>query len=194
MEITKEQLYNEYIVQGHDRAYISEKYGISKIRIGTLLQKYGIRRKHVARHGLSKHPLNTVWRGMKERCNNQNASNYLWYGGRGIRVCEEWNDDFVKFYTWAIENGWKPGLELERIDNSKGYSPDNCTWISHKHQCRNRRTNISVSVNGENKLRCEWEETLELRPKTLSQWKMRRGEDKLPDLIKERIEHAAQGD
>lgn len=71
--------------------------------------------------------LMSVWRGMRSRCYNQNATNYKWYGGKGITI--EW-DDFQSFYTWALSHGYTEGLELDRIDPSKNYSPDNCMWCS----------------------------------------------------------------
>ena len=185
--IAKEQLYEEYITLGHDRNYIAEKYGMTKSQVAHMLQRNDIIRNKNAKHGLSKHPLNIVWHGMKERCNNPNAENYEWYGGRGITVCEEWSEDFTSFYNWAIENGWQKGYELERIDNSKGYGPDNCTWITHKQQCRNRRSNKAIEIDGESKLMCEWEEELGLKPKALAKMKYRIGEDKMIERVKEMV-------
>jgi hypothetical protein len=75
---------------------------------------------------------------MKTRCLNPKASNYKWYGGRGITVCSEWLI-FADFYSWALKNGYEESLELDRIDNDKGYCPENCRWITHKEQCNNRR-------------------------------------------------------
>ena len=186
--ITREQLYEEYITLRHRKQYIMEMYGLTKNQLNNLLQKHHIRRKKKVVHGLSKHPLNSTWCGMKERCNNPNAENYLWYGGRGITVCSEWNQDFMNFYNWAINNGWQKGYELERIDNTKGYSPDNCTWITHKQQCRNRRSNKAVEINGVSKLMCEWEEELGLKPKTLTQWKYSRGEEWMKSKLQEMVD------
>lgn len=66
------------------------------------------------------------------------------YGGRGIGICDEWKKSFLAFYDWAMENGYSDALSIDRIDNNKGYSPDNCQWVSWKQQSNNRRCNIMV--------------------------------------------------
>lgn len=88
------------------------------------------------------------WQKMKARCNNIKHPAYKNYGGRGITVCEEWTHDFMLFYTWAIDNGYKEGLALDRRDNNKGYSPDNCRFVTHKENDNNKRTNRYVTING----------------------------------------------
>lgn len=174
--ISKEKLYEEYVTLGKTRYEIGAEYDISPTKIGSLLQQFGIKRYSVIRHGLVKHPLNAVWCGMKERCNNENADNYKWYGGSGITVCEEWND-FKVFYDWAISNGWENGLSIDRIDTLKGYSPDNCRFVSHKEQCRNRRTNVYITVDGETHMQCEWAELFGLNRSLIAKWKRRHGMD-----------------
>lgn len=91
-------------------------------------------------HGKSKERIHKEWRGILHRCKNPSASHYENYGGRGITVCEEWKGEngFVNFYNWSMENGYSDKLTLDRIDNDKGYSPDNCRWVTHMENCRNR--------------------------------------------------------
>lgn len=82
------------------------------------------------KRGLSHTRLYNIWSGIKQRCNNPNRENYRFYGGKGISICEEWETDFLKFYTWSIEHGYSDELVIDRIDPTKNYCPDNCRWIT----------------------------------------------------------------
>ena len=101
--------------------------------------KKDIQRERRTTHGLSKHPLFWLWHYMKSRCENPNNTSYLHYGGRGITVCKEWKNDVEAFVEWATVNGWKKGLLIDRRDNDKGYSPDNCRFVDSGLSVRNRR-------------------------------------------------------
>ncbi len=92
-------------------------------------------RKRMTTHGKSKTKLNHVWISMRDRCNNPNQKAYRFYGAKGVKVCEEWND-FVTFETWAINNNYKEGLHIHRIDSNKNYCPKNCLWITGKENSR----------------------------------------------------------
>jgi hypothetical protein len=89
------------------------------------------------------HPLYATWVGVKQRCYNPNATGYERYGGRGITVCDEWRESSEAFFTWAEGVGYEPGLTLDRIDNDKGYSPDNCRFVDKHIQNSNRRANAN---------------------------------------------------
>lgn len=107
-------------------------------------------RREIKHGGLvknNKDPLYNNFRAMKERCYNKNYHHYHRYGGRGIDVCEEWRTDFGAFRHWALNNGYKPGLTLDRINNDLGYTPDNCRWVTQKIQVRNSTKCIRVSEN-----------------------------------------------
>lgn len=91
------------------------------------------------KHSLSYTKLYKVWGGMKTRCYNPNFMYYCNYGGRGIAICKEWKDDFSNFYKWAISNGYREGLTIDRINNDGNYEPSNCRWITRAEQNRNQR-------------------------------------------------------
>lgn len=111
--------------------------------------------------------LYSVWKNMKERCYKVNSDRYYTYGARGITVCDEWKADFHIFAAWAIKNGWKANLSIERKDLEKGYCPDNCTFITMKAQARNKTSNIRVIYNGQDKCIAEWCEIFGLDSKTV---------------------------
>ena len=99
-------------------------------------------------HGMSTSKIYGVWCTMKSRCNNPHTQKYNIYGGRGIKVCDEWQNSFESFYAWAMSHGYSDGLTIDRIDSNGDYTPDNCRWVSLKAQERNRRDNHIVSYNG----------------------------------------------
>ena len=96
-------------------------------------------------HGKSNTKLYEVWKAMRRRTKRENSQAYENYGGRGIGICEEWEKDFETFYKWAIENGYREGLSIDRKDNNKGYNPDNCRWTTRKVQNNNTRANRMVT-------------------------------------------------
>lgn len=119
------------------------------------------------KHGLTDHPLYNTWKNIKTRCYNSKCSDYKDYGLRGITVCDEWKNNFVEFFYWALKNGWEKGLTIERLNNDKGYSPDNCKWISMKEQSKNRRTNRQITYNGQTHTLAEWSRITGIARKTL---------------------------
>lgn len=88
-----------------------------------------------------KHPLHTIWTGIKQRCNNPNSANYKNYGGRGIRFYERWSDSYISFYEDVLPI-YKKGLQIDRIDNNGHYEPGNIRWVDSKTNMRNRRATI----------------------------------------------------
>lgn len=100
------------------------------------------------KHGMSSYPEYPIWVAMRNRCNNPNNVNYKNYGGRGITVCSEWNKSFSSFIE---DMGRRPkNCELDRIDNNKGYSKENCKWNKRYQNVRNKRNNINVVYKGQN--------------------------------------------
>ena len=106
--------------------------------------------QNLVTHGMKFTKIYALWRDMKHRCHSSNkncARHYKVYFSRGIKVCDEWSKDFMSFYKWAIDNLYSSGrnmLTVDRIDNDKGYSPENCRIVTHKENQRNKRNTIKV--------------------------------------------------
>ena len=106
--------------------------------------------KKCYKHGMSKTRLYQCYKLMKNRCYNTNNIRYYLYGGRGIKVCDEWlgESGSSNFIEWSLNNGYNDSLTLDRIDNDKGYSPNNCRWATRKQQSNNLRTNRKLIIDG----------------------------------------------
>ena len=97
----------------------------------------------------------SIWAGMLKRCRNKRATNYKYYGGRGIKVCTRWET----FTLFCLDMGERPaGTMLDRIDNKGNYEPSNCRWTTAQQQCRNRQSNHIITINGLTKTLAEWAE------------------------------------
>lgn len=120
------------------------------------------------KHGDSRTRIYRIWNGMKNRCNNENEIGYENYGGRGITVCEEWNNSFEEFRDWSFENGYKEGLTIDRIDVNGNYEPSNCRWVTMAEQNRNKRDNVYLTYNEETKILGDWARLFGIKNNTLS--------------------------
>lgn len=111
------------------------------------------------RHGASKRgsitKLYKVWAAVKQRCTNPKNKAYKNYGGRGIKLCDEWLE-YEPFEKWAFENGYAEGLQLDRIDNNGSYSPDNCRFVSTVENSHNKRNNVWITIDGKTALAVDW--------------------------------------
>lgn len=108
------------------------------------------RRKGINRtHGMSKTPIYKVWANLRKRCKISRGKDYPHYKGKGITVCEEWDNDFLSFYNWSIQNGYKKGLTIDRIDVNGNYEPSNCRWITNTEQQTNKAKTVKICVDGE---------------------------------------------
>lgn len=103
-----------------------------------------------------------VWFCMINRCYKKDDKRYVYYGQRGITVCDDWKNSFDNFYIWAKSNGYKKGLSLDRINNNGNYEPNNCRWATKTEQARNKRNNKIIEYNGETHCLSEWCEILNL--------------------------------
>lgn len=117
-------------------------------------------------HGMSKTRLYKTWKNMKTRCDNFKCVEYKDYGGRGIKYCNEWQK-FISFYEWAVSNGYKSNLTIDRIDVNGNYEPSNCRWATNSQQAQNIRKTMNVTYNGITKTIHEWSKETGIRAKTL---------------------------
>lgn len=119
-------------------------------------------------HGQTNTKLFYVWQTMRKRCYQKNNKDYKDYGGRGIKVCDEWQINFQAFYDWAMLNGYKEGLTIERKDTNGNYEPSNCKWATQKEQCNNRRNNHLITYNGKTQTLQKWANEYKINRQTLS--------------------------
>lgn len=137
--------------------------GCSKIKKGKENSAY--------KHGLSNNKiyrkLDSIYGTIKCRCYNPNNKKYKNYGGRGITICEEWKNDFMSFYNWAINNGYKEGLSIDRINVNGNYEPNNCRWVRMKEQANNKTNNHYITYNGETHTMMEWSKILNINYSTI---------------------------
>lgn len=117
-------------------------------------------------HGKRKTRLYRIWLGMRDRCTNVTSPNFQNYGGRGISVCAEW-DDFQTFYQWAMANGYKPALTIDRLDVNGNYCPQNTRWATSIEQNRNRRNNHLLTYAGKTMPISQWADETGLNQSTI---------------------------
>lgn len=123
-------------------------------------EKASITAKNKRTHGQSKTRLYGIYHHIINRCYNENVRNYSNYGKRGIKVCDEWLHNFQAFYEWAMNNGYRETLTIDRINVNGNYEPSNCRWATPKQQSNNRRSSILLTYNGETKTIKQWAEKL----------------------------------
>lgn len=112
--------------------------------------------KRNRKHGKSNTRLYKLFYGMRERCYNEQGKDYKNYGGRGIKICDEWLSNPLLFIEWAYKNGYNDKLSIDRIDVNEDYTPNNCRWVSFKKQANNRRNNLIITFEGKTMSAAEW--------------------------------------
>jgi hypothetical protein len=133
------EVYRYHLLKGDIKSCGCDKYGHANVT-----------------HGMSNTQIFKVWQGMKRRCTNKNDPCYIKYGARGITICPEWEHDFTAFYNWAVANGYKEGLQIDRIDYNGNYCPQNCRWVDIYKQANNKRNVKKYEINGVYKSIPEW--------------------------------------
>lgn len=116
-------------------------------------------------HGMRHTRIYSIWCDMKKRCYNHNSKSYPNYGAKGIRICDEWLNNFEEFKNWSFNHGYSDNLTIDRIDNAKDYCPENCKWTTHAEQQRNRTNNVYLEHNGTKKTIAEWSRELNFNDK-----------------------------
>lgn len=111
---------------------------------------------HGATKGGRNDRLYNIWAKMRGRCHNERLKEYKHYGGRGITVCKEWGESYQTFEQWALSNGYKQGLSIDRIDVNGNYCPENCRWATAIQQTNNTRKNKYIEAFGKKKTLAEW--------------------------------------
>ena len=124
------------------------------ISCGCVSKELSIKRNTT--HGRCGTRLYTEWLCMKHRCYNQKNKSFVYYGGRGITVCDEWKNDFQAFYDWAMQNGYTDNLTIDRKDVNGNYEPSNCRWITTQEQMNNKRNNHLLTYNGKIQTMKQW--------------------------------------
>jgi len=129
-----------------------------------MIDALAIPTKKRPKHGFSDTPTHTVWMSLFYRCNNPKADSYKYYGGRGIKVCERWNE----FKNFLEDMGVRPsGSTIDRIDSFKDYKPGNCRWVTNKQQQNNRTNNVTIEWRGERKTVAEWADIVGIKYSTI---------------------------
>jgi hypothetical protein len=136
---TRKRLRHDMVISGHVKS------------CGCLVKD----KEYCTKHGYAKTKLYGVFKNMHQRCNNPSNPGYFRYGGRGITICYEWQS-FDLFLSWALENGYREGLSLEREHNDGNYEPSNCFWATDLEQMNNTRRSRRVTAFGETKSLSQW--------------------------------------
>lgn len=124
--------------------------------------------EHNRTHGMTNSRLYNIWSRMKARCNNPKEQYYYLYGGRGIKICDEWANSFELFYEWSIKNGYKENLTIDRKNTNGDYCPSNCKWSDVYEQANNKRNNHFITAFGQRKTISQWARVTRLNPGTIS--------------------------
>ena len=146
------------------------------------------------KHGGKGTRLYRIWQAMKGRCNRETDKSYIYYGAKGIKVCDEWKD-FSNFRDWSLDHGYTDNLTIDRIDPNGNYEPTNCRWATEKQQQNNKTSNHFLTLNNETKTISEWSDETGINQITILM-RIRRGwtvEDSLTKPVRRRDCHGDHG-
>lgn len=123
--------------------------------------------KNHFRHGLSHTRIDNIYKGMLSRCYHPTNIRYKNYGGRGIKICDEWLNNKERFFEWAFSNGYEPSLSIDRVDVNGNYTPQNCRWATSKEQSLNRQNTKRYELDGRCLTLSEWSKITGIKKATL---------------------------
>lgn len=132
-----------------------------------------------------------IFSGMKDRCYNQNDKSYRWYGAKGIKICDEWMDNYKLFEDWAVNNGYADNLTIDRINEDQDYSPDNCRWITAEANTKYKSTTSLINVDGVIHTGREWSDVLDLGTNVINKYIRKYGLENTKEFIRRYIENPA---
>lgn len=141
----------------------------------------------MARLEWSNKRLYSIYRGIIQRCYNHNEKSYRWYGGKGVKLCEEWLKEPLSFEIWALNNGYKDNLTIDRIDSEKDYSPDNCRWSTALDNAKCKSTTRVLEVDDVVYTGREWADVLDIGTNTVNLMLRQYPKEKVKEFIRRRI-------
>ena len=141
---------------------------------------------YIVSHRWKNERIGKIFSGMKSRCYNPNEKDYKYYGKKGVRICEEWLKNPADFEEWALSNGYKDNLTIDRIDANKDYCPENCRWISLMDNAKYKTSTKMLWVDGESHTGREWAKILKLGPNTINTMRRNNSIDKVMEFIRRR--------
>jgi len=124
-------------------------------------------KKYATTHGESKTRLYKIYKGMKQRCYNENTPAYIYYGNKGVSICSEWIDDFLNFKEWSAKNGYSDLATIDRINPNGNYCPENCRWVSPQKQQNNKLNSMFITIGEEKYTIAEWADKNKTNKQTL---------------------------
>ena len=149
--------------------------------------------KHLDRNGnyynfnkynWSNERIGSIFNGIKDRCYNKNNKSYKWYGEKGVKVCKEWIDNPKLFENWALSNGYKDDLTIDRIDENKDYCPENCRWVTNINNAKYKSTTSLIEVDGETHTGKDWAKILGFGPNLINNYIRKYGLENTIEFIK----------
>ena len=149
--------------------------------------------KHLDRNGnyynfnkynWSNERIGSIFNGIKDRCYNKNNKSYKWYGEKGIKICKEWIDNPKLFEIWALSNGYKDDLTIDRIDENKDYCPENCRWVTNINNAKYKSTTSLIEVDGETHTGKDWAKILGFGPNLINNYIRKYGLENTIKFIK----------